>query len=794
MVWYDHTELKYDYNYSKLTSLAPIAEQCLQIQFASMMMSVLHCHTFKHWQTVHNLLLEKIPGFPLVDKLRIIHIYEADWSLIQKYYISYKLNNIASRERTIPIEQAGGRPGRSSIELAASRELTYKTIRLQKLYGAVLYNDAKACYDQIIENLSNLTLLREELPLQIAQLHSQTYQSIEYNIKHRLGIGTKSNSHNFPLPVYGVGQVATDSPARWGFVCNHLINIYKNLASDATIESPDSLIHTNIKIAGFVDDTATLMIQKYHNLYIIIQAEQNTQVWEVLLYTSGGKLAIPKCDLVLFQWIADQHGQFTLDNTTKYNLHVRNSETNQTMLIPQISTSTSYKYVGVQIALDGNMTQQIKDLQIKCTEMATIFNQTYFNATDTKLGFTTVFTPSICYPLATASITKAVLQNIQKPVVHAVLSRMGFNCHMPQAVVFGSRLRGGMGLLNLPTEQGACQIQLLISHIRSNSYLKDTILILLQSFQLQAGILKFPLQDTAPLQYINSPWLQSIQCFLASINTTIVISQKPLLLAIRDNDTPILRLINETNFTKSKQEMLNACRLDLQVTTLSEITNTALYGRCNIKQQPNLWLVSTSKLTWPQQHQQSQKAWTLWKKYLQLFTTNNGKLHQKLGKWQPNCHLQRHWNFVSSPHGVIQTNASPPKLYSPIPSRTRFSNKYQYNRIDWSTFSELNLPITPIIMGTDTITCTHIQSKGTPSTYSTHAENTEVIQLPEQAEVRAYAVSTHTNSMITTTGMIWYNKTIVSHVVSTSPIFYNPTQHAADSYGTLMIAQHLQSL
>jgi hypothetical protein len=154
------TKVKYNYNYSNFKLLAPIAEQCLQIQFALKTMSVLHCHTFKRWQTV------------LVNKLRIIHIYEADRCLIQKYNISYKLKNIASRERTIPIKQAGGHPGRSSIELAASRVLTYKTIRLQNLYGAVVDNNANACYDWIIENLSNLTLLREGLPLHIAQIHS----------------------------------------------------------------------------------------------------------------------------------------------------------------------------------------------------------------------------------------------------------------------------------------------------------------------------------------------------------------------------------------------------------------------------------------------------------------------------------------------------------------------------------------------------------------------------------------------------------------------------------------------
>jgi hypothetical protein len=140
-----------------------------------MQLAIRHCHTFERWKVVHNFLLEKIPGYPLLEKLRVIHIYEADWSLIQKFYIANTLNKTVSKERTVPIEQAGGRPGCSAIKLAASRMITYESIRLQRLQGAVLYNDAKACYDRIIENLSNLSLLKEGLPIELAKLHAQTY-------------------------------------------------------------------------------------------------------------------------------------------------------------------------------------------------------------------------------------------------------------------------------------------------------------------------------------------------------------------------------------------------------------------------------------------------------------------------------------------------------------------------------------------------------------------------------------------------------------------------------------------
>jgi hypothetical protein len=53
-----------------------------------MIIAIRECHTYKRWQVVHNFLSEKLPGLPLINKLRVIHIYEADWSLIQRFYVA----------------------------------------------------------------------------------------------------------------------------------------------------------------------------------------------------------------------------------------------------------------------------------------------------------------------------------------------------------------------------------------------------------------------------------------------------------------------------------------------------------------------------------------------------------------------------------------------------------------------------------------------------------------------------------------------------------------------------------
>jgi hypothetical protein len=173
---------------------------------------------------------------------------------------------------------------------------TYETIRLQRLSGAVVYNNAKACYKSVIENLSNLALIKQGLPTEIAKPHSQMFHQINYFIEHKLGIGNTNHSHNKPKPGYGVGQGSTDAPARWGFVCDPLLEIYKQLVSDAFITSPLSTTTTNNKISGFVDDTTALTRQHYSTmLFIILLLQKDTHTWERLIHTSGGTLAFQKC-------------------------------------------------------------------------------------------------------------------------------------------------------------------------------------------------------------------------------------------------------------------------------------------------------------------------------------------------------------------------------------------------------------------------------------------------------------------------------------------------------------------
>jgi hypothetical protein len=202
-----------------------------------------------------------------------------------------------------------------------------------------------------------------------------------------------------------------------------------------------------------------------------------------------------------------------------------------------------------------------------------------------------------------------------------------------------------LGLLDLYTEQGACQIKMLISHLRARSYLQNTILILLESYQISAGQLGNSLVNLTTNTYAKAPWIQSIRSFLSTIRGTIEIPKLRTLKKLGMHDQAIMENANQSPYTPSELEAINACRLFLQVTTLAEITEadgetllpSAIHGNLDITGRPELWKTSYSLLQWPNQDPPPRKAWTLWKRYIYSHTNQQRKLSKNLGDWLNNC-------------------------------------------------------------------------------------------------------------------------------------------------------------
>jgi hypothetical protein len=279
--------------------------------------------------------------------------------------------------------------------------------------------------------------------------------------------------------------------------------------------------------------------------------------------------------------------------------------------------------------------------------------------------------------------------------------------------VFASKQQGGLGLLDLYTEQGLSQIKLLISHLRARSYLSNTIIVLLEAYQVSSGMLQSPLTQTNSHPYIESRWVQSIRQFLNDIQGQIHTSQILQLHPLREQDQPIMNEKSNHQFTTSELQAINACRLFLQVTSIAEISDNngttilscALHGSIDSSTCPILWTYSTSKLKWPVQSYPSTKAWKLWKKYLLTHLNSNLKFDISLGKWYRTCHQHRNWKYTSYQDTIIQTTSKGNNTFKLSTSQTRQSKTYIRQSTDAVVMHNITTPTIPNFITNNSIKC-----------------------------------------------------------------------------------------
>ncbi len=115
--------------------------------FALLQLAVRHTHTFSRWKVIWNMYLEKDLGYPKLTRLRTIHLMEADYNLLLKWYAAKGFFKRSKKYCRIADEQGGSRQGRSAIDMACKKVVIYDILRTTKDEAINVGNDAAACFD-----------------------------------------------------------------------------------------------------------------------------------------------------------------------------------------------------------------------------------------------------------------------------------------------------------------------------------------------------------------------------------------------------------------------------------------------------------------------------------------------------------------------------------------------------------------------------------------------------------------------------------------------------------------------
>ena len=116
--------------------------------------------SISRWQYAINVMLEKDAGCPRINRLRIIHLFEADFNFILKVLWGHRLVRRAHDLKLINTGQYGSVPGKTAMELVMLNQLSNDICRTNK-YNIIRFdNDASACYNRILVHLGMMAARR----------------------------------------------------------------------------------------------------------------------------------------------------------------------------------------------------------------------------------------------------------------------------------------------------------------------------------------------------------------------------------------------------------------------------------------------------------------------------------------------------------------------------------------------------------------------------------------------------------------------------------------------------------
>jgi hypothetical protein len=167
------------------------------------------------WCQAISVLIEKDPGAPTINRLRVIHIFEADYNLFLKTLWARRLVTRGEESNLFGESQQGSRKGRTANDVVLLKRLTYDLSRLLRSNLGTFDNDAKSCYDRVINGLAMLAARRLGMPDAAIRTHAGVLSLMRYSIKTSYGVSELFIQSIVDAVLFGTGQGSGASPAVW---------------------------------------------------------------------------------------------------------------------------------------------------------------------------------------------------------------------------------------------------------------------------------------------------------------------------------------------------------------------------------------------------------------------------------------------------------------------------------------------------------------------------------------------------------------------------------------------------
>jgi hypothetical protein len=170
------------------------------------------------WKQAVDVMLEKIPGVPHSNKLRIIQLLKADINQVLRIAFARDISRLAKEHAGIISEHQYGRANKTFLTPVLNKLMTVQLIIQKRTEGIAFDNDAKGCYDMIISGISLTCLKRIGYSQKSVRILGLLCSQLEHHVCTGYGVSDATSSSSLDKLLYGIVQGSCASPILWALL------------------------------------------------------------------------------------------------------------------------------------------------------------------------------------------------------------------------------------------------------------------------------------------------------------------------------------------------------------------------------------------------------------------------------------------------------------------------------------------------------------------------------------------------------------------------------------------------
>jgi hypothetical protein len=303
--------------------------------------------------------------------------------------------------------------------------------------------------------------------------------------------------------MYGIGQGSCASPILWALINQLLLVALGEKFTFIRLVVIDGIKEHIRPGDSFVDGTTTETTKDDPELgpvstdraelttskeALIAKMEEIIQFFLDLLQVTGGYLAPDKCVwyLISHRW-KDGKPRILQKNSSHRIIKIISRSTNTESGVKWKAPDEGHRALGFFMTGDGTCSASKKVMTEKSSLYATAIQRSSFWKGEFGLAYKSFYLPSLEYGTPVTTLTQQEFYNIQKPVVNAILPKMGISRKAHRSLVFDTDQYGGLGLDHLAAYQGYICLQYLMGNLCCNSTTGKLMRSMLDYTQRECG-------------------------------------------------------------------------------------------------------------------------------------------------------------------------------------------------------------------------------------------------------------------------------------------------------------------